>query len=112
MRLKEEMAYLNAQFSSVARQVGWLTSARLQAQQHVGPTPTSTAAQRLNAAMTGQAGDTDGESSGGEGAKQASQGRSMQNAVTALRGAARVVNLGTGATRIRRAGSDEGRVKL
>lgn len=87
LRLKEEMAYLGAQVSGVMRQVGWLTSARLQAQ---------------------QAQQSGGEGSAGPGGGQGAVG----TAATALRGAARVVNVGREGMGLPRRATDEGRTKL
>lgn len=91
IRLKEDMAYLGAQVSGVARQVGWLTSARLQQSQQ--QTPSSS--------------NRDG-GDGGEGAVQGA----VSSAATALRGAARVVSVGREGLELGRRTTDEGRTKL
>lgn len=109
LRLKEDMAFLNAQVSGLGGQVGWLTNAVMA---------------RGNGASTGAASqrpqdiEEEGES-GDEGGRGRARPESvtMQNAVTALRGAARMVNLsrsntGPAAGLPRRIGSDEGRTKL
>lgn len=82
LRLKEDMAYLGAQVSGVVRQVGWLTSARLQSQQ-----------QR-----------EERSEGNGEGA--------VRSAASALRGAARVVGVGREGLGLGRRTTDEGRTKL
>lgn len=106
LRLKEDMAFLNAQFSGLGRQVSWLTSARFQSHNQQNSQPSG----RDQADAEG---DNDRNQSGSS-QRQAASG-SMRDAATALRGAARMVNLGTGRDTLgfgRRAGSDEGRTKL
>ena len=89
LRMREEMAYLGAQVAGLQRQVHWLTAAQLQRVQGRGGTP--------GPSGTGMA----------EGGVEA-----VSTAATALRGAARVVNVGQGQVPMRRGTSEEGRTKL
>ena len=93
LRLKEEMAYLGGQMNGVARQVGWLTSARLQEQQ--GRATAGPSTER-------------GEEAHSEQAVQ----DAVSNAATAWRGAARMVNAGREGLGMGRRPTDEGRTKL
>ncbi|GAB7352489.1 hypothetical protein MBLNU459_g2894t2 [Dothideomycetes sp. NU459] len=93
LRLKEDMAYLGAQVSGIARQVGWLTSARLQSQ--------------TQASRSTGAGERS-EGGNGEGTVQGA----VTTAATALRSAARVVNVGREGLGLGRRTTDEGRTKL
>ena len=86
LRVREEVAFLGAQVAGLQRQVHWLTAAQLQRGQGRGGT----------------------EGAGlGEGG-----GEAVSTAATALRGAARVVNVGQGLVPMRRGTSEEGRTKL
>lgn len=96
LRAREELAYLGAQVAGVQRQAHWLTSCQLQRQQQP------------------RAGGSAGAAEGGgvEAAVSA-----VSTAATALRGAARVVNVGNTAAGgpgvpMRRRTSEEGRTKL
>jgi hypothetical protein len=99
LRMREEMSYFGAQVAGLQRQVHWLTSAQLQRQQGRSGTP---------GPSTGAMADT-----GVEVAASA-----VSTAATALRGAARVVNVGQGQGQkgegmpMRRGTSEEGRTKL
>lgn len=117
LRLKEDMAFLNAQVSGIGRQVAFL-SARVvggmrQGQQNQvqsqARNQTHTQDSR-GAAETGSGSDADADTESGE-----PGGRNLQNAVTALRGAARMVSVGGRENWLERGGrsrSDEGRTKL
>lgn len=109
LRLKEDMAFLNAQVSGLGRQVGWLTSATVSrgngASSMVGHGSQSIGEGRLES-RDDACRDRDNDA-----------GDDMGPSSTAIRGSARMVNLsrsiptsGTGAPR--RIGSDEGRTKL
>lgn len=106
LRTREEISYLGAQVAGLQRQVHWLTSAQLQRQQGGG---------RSTPGGTGV-----GSSTAGGGGADASAGVGVEAAVsavstaaTALRGAARVVNVGQGqGVPMRRRTSEEGRTKL
>ena len=106
LRTREEITYLGAQVAGLQRQVHWLTSAQLQRQQ-------GGAGGRSTPGGTGV-----GSSAVGGGDVSASAGAGVEAAVsavstaaTALRGAARVVNVGQGVP-MRRRTSEEGRTKL
>lgn len=91
LRLKEELTYLGGQVGGVARQVGWLTSARLQEQS--------------------RASGSSAEKSGDNEMLQAGQS-AVSSAATALRGAARMVNVSREGLGFGRRMTDEGRTKL
>ncbi|KAI6863142.1 hypothetical protein KC338_g6007 [Hortaea werneckii] len=95
LRTREEISYLGAQVAGLSRQVHWLTSAQLQRQSRTG-TPSA-------AGPSGSASDIGGAGAGVEAA--------VNGAATALRGAARLVDvpLSPGS---RRGRSEEGRTKL
>lgn len=103
LRTRDEIAYLGGQVAGVSRQVHWLTSAQLQRQQHThsGGGPSSSAA--ANA-------DYDDLSGAGAGVEAAVS--AVNSAATALRGAARIVGVGTELGTMRRRTSEEGRTKL
>ena len=96
LRMREELSYLGAQVAGLQRQVHWLTSAQLQRVQGRGGTAGSSA----GGAMA-------------DGGVEAAAG-AVSTAATALRGAARVVNVGLGREGLpmRRGTSEEGRTKL
>ncbi|KAK5165378.1 uncharacterized protein LTR77_008907 [Saxophila tyrrhenica] len=107
LRTREEISYLAAQTAGLQRQVHWLTSSALQRQQGRSPTPGASSSGAGGAMMDAGAG------AGVEAAVGA-----VSTAATALRGAARMVNVGgngsgsgTG-TGMRRGTSEEGRTKL
>ncbi|KAL1303420.1 hypothetical protein AAFC00_006810 [Neodothiora populina] len=115
LRLKEDMAFLNAQVSGIGRQVNWLTNT------------TSRGLQMAQQQRQGQSSRSDDDTDGEQDRAKGMEGSiGMQNAVTALRGAARMVNLNGGSMQRagsvsaggnilpppRRQGSDEGRTKL
>ena len=97
LRTREEISYLGAQLAGLQRQVHWLTSAQLQRQQ---------AGTRSGTPAAGSSAMADaGAGAGVEVAVSA-----VSTAATALRGAARVVNVGSGRDGIgmRRGASEEG----
>lgn len=97
LRTREEISYLGAQVAGLSRQVHWLTSAQLQRQSRSG-TP---------AASGSSSSDMAGAGAGVEAAVSA-----VSTAATALRGAARTVNIGGSGQGMRRGHSEEGRTKL
>lgn len=101
---RDEISYLGAQVGGLQRQVHWLTSTQLQRQQ-AGRSPTPGAAGSSTAISDAAAG------AGVEAAVSA-----VSTAATALRGAARMVNVGSREGRegngMRRGPSEEGRTKL
>lgn len=101
LRTREEISYLGAQIGGLQRQVHWLTSAQLQGQ-HLSSRSGTPAASSSSMADAGT-------STGVEAAVSA-----VSTAATALRGAARVVNVGSGrdGMGMRRGPSEEGRTKL
>ena len=101
LRTREEISYLGAQVAGLQRQVHWLTSAQLQRQQGQGGTPGS------SASVAGNVVSDAGAGAGVEAAVSA-----VSTAATALRGAARVVNVGGREVPMRRGPSEEGRTKL
>lgn len=120
LRTREEIAYLGGQVAGMSRQVHWLTSSQLQRQQGRG-TPTGGGLMRdsvSTATLTGNSiagpsssavddGDLAQASTGVQGAIGA-----VGTAATALRGAARMVNVGSQSGIQRRGTSEEGRTKL
>lgn len=101
LRTREEITYLGAQLGGVQRQVHWLTSAQLQ-RQHGRNSPA--AAGSSSSAM----------SDAGAGAGVEAAVSAVSTAATALRGAARMVNVGGNGSGLmmRRGTSEEGRTKL
>ena len=100
LRTRDEISYLGAQVAGLQRQVSWLTSAQLQRQQGRSGTPGPSSSGMADA----------GAGAGVEAAVSA-----VSTAATALRGAARVVNVGQGQREgmpMRRGTSEEGRTKL
>lgn len=95
LRTREEISYLGAQVAGLSRQVHWLTSAQLQRQSRTG-TPSA-------AGPSGSASDIGGAGAGVEAA--------VNGAATALRGAARLVDVPS-SPGSRRGRSEEGRTKL
>ncbi|KAI7214944.1 hypothetical protein KC333_g5726 [Hortaea werneckii] len=95
LRTREEISYLGAQVAGLSRQVHWLTSAQLQRQSRTG-TPST-------AGPSGSASDIGGAGAGVEAA--------VNGAATALRGAARLVDVPS-SPGSRRGRSEEGRTKL
>ena len=100
LRTREEIAYLGGQVAGMNRQLHWLTSAQLQKQQGHGSASGSSSAVASNS-------DIAGAGAGVEAAVNA-----VNTAATALRGAARVVNVGRESMGMRRGPSEEGRTKL
>ena len=99
LRTREDLSYLGAQVGGLQRQVHWLTSAQLQRQQ-VGRSPTP-----------GSVRDSVSDAGAGAGVEAAVS--AVSTAATALRGAARVVNVGGREGQgMRRGTSEEGRTKL
>ncbi len=103
LRTREEISYLAAQTAGLQRQMHWFTSAQLQRQQGRSPTPGASGSALGGAMMDAGAG------AGVEAAVGA-----VSTAATALRGAARMVNVGGSASGVgmRRGTSEEGRTKL
>lgn len=104
LRTRDEIAYLGGQVAGMGRQVHWLTSAQLQRQTPGG----SAAAREVGAGAS---------AGGGGGGSVEGAVNAMSTAATALRGAARVVNVGGGqgsptSPGMRRGVSEEGRTKL
>ena len=99
LRTRDEITYLGAQVAGLQRQVHWLTSSQLQRQQGRNGTPGPSSSAMADA----------GAGAGVEAAVSA-----VSTAATALRGAARVVNVGQGrdGMPMRRGPSEEGRTKL
>jgi hypothetical protein len=120
LRNREEIAYLGGQVAGMNRQVHWLTSTQLQRQQ--GPNspraPSASSSNVSRRAEMGDAAEGGASASGSSGVKVAVN--AMSTAATALRGAARVVNVGppspnptaTSPGLMRRGPSEEGRTKL
>lgn len=129
LRMRDEIAYLGGQVAGVNRQVHWLTSSQLQRQQGGGSssagggTPTTARAHASARDISSNAGGESasasrgGAGSGGAGGVEVAV-NAMSTAATALRGAARVVNVGgqgqgpTSPGAMRRGTSEEGRTKL
>lgn len=127
LRNREEIAYLGGQVAGMNRQVHWLTSTQLQRQQQGGgggggntpraPSASSSGVGRRGDLGGGDAGDGGAGASGGSSGVQVAV-NAMSTAATALRGAARVVNVGpqsptnTSPGVMRRGPSEEGRTKL
>ena len=102
LRTREEISYMGAQVGGLQRQVHWLTSSQLQRQQARAPTPGTPGS-------VGSSTMSDTTISGGVDAGAAA----VSTAATALRGAARVVNVGSrDGSSMRRGPSEEGRTKL
>ena len=111
LRNREEIAYIGGQVAGMNRQVHWLTSTQLQRQQGAS-SPRAPSASGVGRRERGDAADSSaaGASSGVQVAVNA-----MSTAATALRGAARVVNVGPQSPtspNMRRGMSEEGRTKL
>lgn len=104
LRIREEISYIGAQVGGLQRQVHWLTSSQLQRQQ-IGRSPTP-----------GAPGPSTTISDAGAGAGVEAAVSAVGTAATALRGAARMVNVGGREGRegmpMRRGTSEEGRTKL
>jgi len=111
LRLKEDIAFLDAQVSGLFGQVGWLMNTRLQAQQaqtqtHNPPQNQGQAPQsQMNASRPQSSSHRHGDESRGE---EAETGANSGQTLMAMRGSARMVQLGG----TRRSGVDEGRTKL
>ena len=109
LRTREEISYLGGQVTGVQRQVHWLTSVQLQRQQGGGG-----GGGRSTPGGTGVGSSSGGDASAGAGVEAAVS--AVSTAATALRGAARVVNVGQGGAQqgvpMRRRTSEEGRTKL
>ncbi|KAF2483019.1 hypothetical protein BDY17DRAFT_250896 [Neohortaea acidophila] len=102
LRTREEISYIGAQLGGLQRQVHWLTSAQLHRQQ-AGRSPTPGSATSAGTAIT--------DATSGAGVEAALG--AVNTAATALRGAARMVNVGgREASGMRRGASEEGRTKL
>ena len=124
LRLKEDVAFLSAQVAGMGRQVEWLTRSRLQSQsqsqnQNHQQQQQQQQHQQQQARSGGNTDDDSREARAGRNQEldDSSSGSGPMSAVAALRGAARVVTLGSNSSREglgfgRRAGSDEGRTKL
>lgn len=106
LRTREEITYLGAQVAGLSRQMHWLTSAQLQRQQPQQQQGGSRPGPSTHSSAVGGAGSGDGSDIAGAGAGVEA---AVNTAATALRGAARVVNVGQG---MRRGLSEEGRTKL
>lgn len=102
LRTREEISYIGAQLGGLQRQVHWLTSTQLHRQQ-AGRSPTPGSATSAGTAIT--------DATSGAGVEAALG--AVNTAATALRGAARMVNVGgREASGMRRGASEEGRTKL
>ncbi|KAM0717114.1 hypothetical protein Q7P37_006966 [Cladosporium fusiforme] len=140
LRMRDEIAYLGGQVAGVNRQVHWLTSSQLQRQQgggggggaggagspsnssappvaHPPPPPRSASLATASARDMGGADAPATATRGGPAGVEVAV-NAMSTAATALRGAARVVNVGgqaqgpTSPGAMRRGTSEEGRTKL
>lgn len=117
LRNREEIAYLGGQVAGMNRQVHWLTSTQLQRQQGGGAnSPRAPSSSTMGRREHGDAADSAGSTvAGGSSGVQVAV-NAMSTAATALRGAARVVNVGpqspTSPQAMRRGISEEGRTKL
>ena len=116
LRNREEIAYLGGQVAGMNRQVHWLTSTQLQRQQGGGGGGSSPRAPSSSTMGRRDHGDASADSAGASGAGVQVAVNAMSTAATALRGAARVVNVGaqspTSPQAMRRGVSEEGRTKL
>ena len=113
LRNREEIAYLGGQVAGMNRQVHWLTSTQLQRQQG-GSSPRAPSASGGGRREHGDAADPGSSSAGASSGVQVAV-NAMSTAATALRGAARVVNVGPQSPtspNMRRGMSEEGRTKL
>jgi hypothetical protein len=118
LRNREEIAYLGGQVAGMNRQVHWLTSTQLQRQQGASSprAPSASSSSVSRRAEIGDAAEGGASASGSSGVQVAVN--AMSTAATALRGAARVVNVGpqspavTSPGIMRRGPSEEGRTKL
>ena len=104
LRTREEIAYLGGQVAGMSRQVHWLTSAQLQRMQGRSGTPVQSVGAGPSSAAEYVDASAGAEVDGAVGA--------VNTAATALRGAARVVNVGREPGHLRRRTSEEGRTKL
>lgn len=121
LRTREEIAYLGGQVAGMSRQVHWLTSAQLQRQQGRSNTPSTGALIRdsISTATLTRDSMAGPSTPAADSAEVASAGTSsgaamgaVGTAATALRGAARMVNVGSQSGIQRRGTSEEGRTKL
>jgi len=121
LRTREEIAYLGGQVAGMSRQVHWLTSSQLQRQQGRSNTPSAGGLIRdsISAATLTRDSISGTPTPANDGAEMAIAGASSGAAVsavgtaaTALRGAARMVNVGSQPSIQRRGTSEEGRTKL
>lgn len=118
LRTREEIAYLGGQVAGMSRQVHWLTSSALQRQQGRSGTPSGPSLARDSMSTVTLASDSMASPStpapDGVDMPDASAGvhAAMGTAATALRGAARMVNVGSQSGIQRRGTSEEGRTKL
>jgi hypothetical protein len=113
LRNREEIAYLGGQVAGMNRQVHWLTSSQLQRQQG-GSSSRAPSASSVSRREHSDAADSGSTTAGGSSGVQVAV-NAMSTAATALRGAARVVNVGPQSPtspHMRRGVSEEGRTKL
>lgn len=115
LRNREEIAYLGGQVAGMNRQVHWLTSTQLQRQQGGSSPRAPSASANVGRRELSDAAEPRATAGGSGGVQVAVN--AMSTAATALRGAARVVNVGgsqspTSPGPMRRGPSEEGRTKL
>lgn len=114
LRNREEIAYLGGQVAGMNRQVHWLTSTQLQRQQG-GSSPRAPSTNSSSRREHGDAAESGSSSADASSGVQVAV-NAMSTAATALRGAARVVNVGgpqsPTSPNMRRGMSEEGRTKL
>ena len=113
LRNREEIAYLGGQVAGMNRQVHWLTSTQLQRQQGASSSRAPSAS-GVSRRERGDAADSSSSAAGASSGVQVAV-NAMSTAATALRGAARVVNVGPQSPtspNMRRGMSEEGRTKL
>ncbi|KAK6435535.1 hypothetical protein LTR95_008278 [Oleoguttula sp. CCFEE 5521] len=102
IRSRDEVAHLGAQVAAIGRQVHWLTSTQLQRTQTRG-----------SGTQEGGAGPSNQYEDASAGAGIEAAVNAVSTAATALRGAARMVNVGRDGDQVmRRRTSEEGRTKL
>jgi hypothetical protein len=114
LRNREEIAYLGGQVAGMNRQVHWLTSTQLQRQQE-GSNSRAPSSSSVSRREPGNSANSHSTPAGGSTGVQVAV-NAMSTAATALRGAARVVNVGPPQSPtspgMRRGMSEEGRTKL